>query len=179
MNIIVETKSMTAGTGTLKIGPQVFDCTLGRAGVIAAADKREGDGKTPLGTFPLRYLLYRADRVPPPETGLKTEILTPQTGWCEDPAHPDYNKKITLPHPAAHDLMTREDHLYDCTVVVGYNDAPVVAGRGSAIFMHLARPEFTPTAGCIGLKKEDFLAVLKLCDSSTRITILPPPDSRS
>jgi L,D-peptidoglycan transpeptidase YkuD (ErfK/YbiS/YcfS/YnhG family) len=174
MNIIVETKSMTATAGILKAGPHVFDCTLGRAGVIAAADKKEGDGKTPLGTFPLRCLLYRADRVPKPETGLKTEVLTAETGWCEDPAHPDYNKKITLPHPAVHDRMAREDHLYDYTVVLGYNDAPAVAGRGSAIFMHLARPDFTPTAGCVGLKKEDLLTVLKLCGAAAQITILPP-----
>lgn len=178
MKIIVETTSMAATTGTLKAGAHVFSCTLGRAGVIAAADKREGDGKTPLGTFPLRGLLYRADRVPQPETGLAAEILTPDTGWCEDPAHPDYNKKITLPHPSVHDRMTREDHLYDYTVVLGYNDAPVAPGRGSAIFLHLARPDFTPTAGCVGLKKEDLLAVLKLCDAATQITILPPPDSR-
>ena len=176
MNIVVETKSLTDTTGTLKIGGQVFNCTLGRAGVIIAADKKEGDGKTPLGDFPLRQLLYRADRVAKPETGLKTEILTPETGWCEDPAHPDYNKKITLkiplPHPAAHDRMTRDDALYDYTVVIGYNDQPVVAGKGSTIFLHLARPDFGPTAGCIGLAAEDMRAVLKLCTPASRITIV-------
>jgi L,D-peptidoglycan transpeptidase YkuD (ErfK/YbiS/YcfS/YnhG family) len=175
MNITVETKSWSATTGILKIGPHIFNCTLGKSGVISAGAKKEGDGKTPLGTFPLRQLLYRADRVSRPETGLRAEILTPETGWCEDPAHPDYNKKITLPHPAGHDRMTREDHLYDYTVVIGYNDAPAAAGLGSAIFMHLARPAFTPTHGCVGLRPEDMLAVLKLCDASSRITILPPP----
>jgi L,D-peptidoglycan transpeptidase YkuD (ErfK/YbiS/YcfS/YnhG family) len=175
MNITVETKSPTATVAILKIGPHVFNCTLGKSGVIAAADKKEGDGKTPLGTFPLRQLLYRADRVPRPETGLRVEILTAETGWCEDPAHPDYNKKITLPHPAGHDRMMREDNIYDYTVVIGYNDAPVSAGKGSAVFMHLARFEFTPTQGCIGLRPEDMRAVLKLCDSSSQITILPPP----
>jgi L,D-peptidoglycan transpeptidase YkuD (ErfK/YbiS/YcfS/YnhG family) len=179
MNITVETKSPTATTGVFKIGPHVFDCTLGEAGVIAAAAKKEGDGKTPLGIFPLCCLLYRADRVPKPETGLWAEILTPETGWCEDPAHPDYNRQITLPHPSVHDRMTREDHLYDYTVVIGYNDAPVVPGRGSAIFLHLAHPAFTPTKGCVGLRPEDMLKALKLCDSSSRMTILPPPDSLS
>jgi len=120
----------------------------------------------------LRQLLYRADRAPPPETGLKTEILTPDTAWCEDPAHADYNKKVILPHPASNDRMTREDHLYDYTVVIGYNDDPVIPGKGSAIFMHLARPEFTPTAGCVGLRPEDMLAILKRCDLSSRIRIV-------
>lgn len=174
MNIVVETKSLTATTGLLEIGPQVFSCTLGRGGVVRAAEKKEGDGKTPLGIFPLRQLLYRADRVPRPETGLRAEVLTPDTGWCEDPAHPDYNKKIILPHPAVHDRMTREDHLYDYTVVIGYNDEPALAGKGSAIFMHLAHPGFAPTAGCVGLRAKDMLEVLRLCDVSTRITILPP-----
>jgi len=174
MNITVETKSPTATTGILKIGPHIFNCTLGKSGVISADAKKEGDGKTPLGIFPLRQLLYRADRVLKPETGLRAEALTQDTGWCEDPAHPDYNKKITLPHPAVHDRMTREDHLYDYTVVIGYNDEPAMAGKGSAIFMHLARPGFAPTAGCVGLRAQDMLEVLKFCDLSTQITILPP-----
>ncbi|MBI3441119.1 MAG: L,D-transpeptidase family protein [Proteobacteria bacterium] len=163
----------------MRIGPHRFDCTLGRAGVIPAVDKREGDGKTPLGQFSLRQLLYRADRVPKPETGLTTEVLTPTVGWCEDPTHPDYNKKITLPYIAVHDRMTRDDHLYDYTVVIGYNDNPPVAGKGSAIFMHLARPEFAPTAGCVGLCAEDMVAVLRLCDARSQITILSPADSRT
>ena len=174
MNIIVETQSMTAATGKLKIAGHVFDCTLGRSGVIAPEDKKEGDGKTPLGTYPLRLLLYRADRMEKPDTKLPVQILTAKTGWCEDAAHPDYNKQVTLPHHAVCDRMMREDYLYDMTVIIGYNDAPPVAGKGSAIFMHLARHEFTPTAGCVGLKKDDLLTVLKLCDAGTRITILPP-----
>jgi L,D-peptidoglycan transpeptidase YkuD (ErfK/YbiS/YcfS/YnhG family) len=174
MNITVRPKSWTEATGVLEIGGHVFNCTLGRAGVAEAQDKKEGDGKTPMGIFPLRQMLYRADRVSKPETGLQTEILTTQTGWCEDPTHPDYNQKITLPHPSVHDRMTREDHLYDYTVVIGYNDAPTVAGKGSAIFMHLARPDFGPTAGCVGLKPKDMLVVLKLCDTSSKIEILPP-----
>ncbi len=174
MNIVVRTKSWTATTGTLEIGGQAFDCTLGRTGVVLSEAKKEGDGKTPLGIFPLRQLLYRADRVPKPLTGLHVEILTPATGWCEDSTHPDYNKKIILPHPAVHDRMTREDHLYDYTVVIGYNDAPAVAGKGSAIFMHLARPDFSPTAGCVGLRAGDMLAVLKLCNNSSKIELLPP-----
>lgn len=173
MDIIVQTKSFEATTGTLIIGGKRYDCTLGRGGVTI--DKTEGDGKTPIGTYPLRHLLYRADRLEPPQTGLPLSPLTPETGWCEDPAHADYNRQIVLPHPSVHDRMTRDDNLYDLTVIIGYNDDPVVPGKGSAIFMHLARPDFTPTAGCVGLKREDLLEVLACCDASSHITILPPP----
>jgi L,D-peptidoglycan transpeptidase YkuD (ErfK/YbiS/YcfS/YnhG family) len=174
MNIIVQTSSFTSATGILMTGSARYDCTLGRSGVILPQEKKEGDGKTPLGTYPLRQLIYRADRLTRPETQLPIEILTQDTGWCEDPADQDYNKKVVLPHAGAVDRMTRDDHLYDLCVVIGYNDAPVVSGRGSAIFMHLAREDFSPTAGCIGLKKEDLLQVLKVCGPETHITILPP-----
>lgn len=177
MNITVQTTSFESTTGFLMIGGERFICVLGRTGVTF--DKTEGDGKTPIGIFPLRQLLYRADRIARPETGLPVEILTAETGWCEDPAHPDYNKKIVLPHPSVVDRMTREDHLYNVTVVIGYNDDPVVPGRGSAIFMHLARPGLLPTAGCVALSMEDLLNVVRLCDSSSHIAILPPPDSSS
>lgn len=175
MNVIVQTTSWDATTGVLFIGANRYDCTLGRTGVTL--DKVEGDGKTPIGTYPFRQLIYRADRMAQPETGLPVEILTPDTGWCEDVAHADYNTKVVLPHPAVCDHMTREDNLYDMTVVIGYNDAPVAAGKGSAIFMHLARPEWTPTAGCVGLRPDDLLAVLKLLTPDSHITILPPPDA--
>ena len=171
MNIIVTAKSATATTGTLEVNGRRYDCTLGRAGVIPFAQKIEGDGKTPLGVFPLRQLIYRADRVEKPITQLPAEVLTAQTGWCEDAALADYYKMITLPHPAATVHMTREDHLYDYVVVIGYNDAPVVPGKGSAIFMHLAHPDFKPTAGCVGLRPEDMLEVLKYCDKSSEIEI--------
>lgn len=173
MNIIVQTSSWDATTGVLLIGGARYDCTLGRTGVTL--DKTEGDGKTPVGTYPLRQLIYRADRMAQPETALPVEILTPDTGWCEDASHADYNKKVVLPHPAVCDRMTRDDHLYDMTVVIGYNDDPVTPGKGSAIFMHLAREEWTPTAGCVGLKHDDLLAVLKHLTPDSHITILPPP----
>lgn len=174
MDLTVKTTSPTASVASLHIGGKTYPCTLGRAGVIDAALKTEGDGKTPLGTYPLRYLLYRADRVAKPDTALTAKILTPATGWCEDQSHADYNREIVLPHDAVNDVMTRDDHLYDYVTVIGYNDDPVVAGKGSAIFMHLARPDFTPTAGCVGLKEADLIEVLKFCTPDSRITILPP-----
>ncbi len=171
MNLTVTVPSPTATTGTLSAGGKTYPCTIGRSGVIDPEKKTEGDGKTPLGVYPLRTLYYRADRVAKPATGLPLRVLTPQTGWCEDPSHPDYNREISLPHPAVTDHMTRDDALYDYVVVIGHNDSPVVPGKGSAIFIHIAKPEWTPTAGCVGLKTPDMLEVLKTCTESSTIEI--------
>ena len=177
MDIIVQTSGETDTRGVLIIGGQRYDCALGRTGVTT--EKVEGDGKTPIGTYPLRVVFYRADRVSRPETGVPVRELTPATGWSEDPAREDYNTEITVPPcgeaPAGIDRMTRDDHVYDITVVIGYNDDPPVKGRGSAIFMHVARPGYTPTAGCVALSESDLRSVLKQVTADSRITILPPP----
>ena len=144
--------------GWLQCGNRVFRCTLGRGGVTT--DKREGDGATPAGTYPLRQLLYRSDRLAPPTNAFPTSPLRPRDGWCDDPDHSAYNRPVTLPLDASAESMWRDDHLYDLVVVLGYNDDPVVSGLGSAIFLHVASPEFSPTEGCIALAKEDLLTVL-------------------
>ena len=144
--------------GWLQCGNRVFRCTLGRGGVTT--DKREGDGATPAGTYPLRQLLYRSDRLAPPTNALPTSTLRPRDGWCDDPGHSAYNRPVTLPLDASAESMWRDDHLYDLVVVLGYNDDPVVSGLGSAIFLHVASPEYSPTEGCIALAKEDLLTVL-------------------
>ena len=144
--------------GWLQCGNRVFRCTLGRGGVTT--DKREGDGATPAGAYPLRQLLYRSDRLAPPTNALPTSPLRPRDGWCDDPDHSAYNRPVTLPLDASAESMWRDDHLYDLVVVLGYNDDPVVSGLGSAIFLHVASPEYSPTEGCIALAKEDLLNVL-------------------
>ena len=136
----------------------MFRCTLGRGGVTT--DKREGDGATPAGAYPLRRLLYRSDRLAPPTNALPTSPLRPRDGWCDDPGHSAYNRPVILPLDASSESMWRDDHLYDLVVVLGYNDDPVVSGLGSAIFLHVASPEYSPTEGCIALAKEDLLTVL-------------------
>lgn len=177
MDIVVHTTGKTDTRGVLVCGGQKYDCALGRSGVTS--DKREGDGGTPLGSFPLRQVFYRADRVARPETALETRELTPETGWSEDPARDDYNRLVTLdpqaPAVEGIDRMTRDDHVYDITVIIGYNDDPPVKGRGSAIFMHVARPGYTPTAGCIALAESDLRQVLRRLGPGSRVTILPPP----
>jgi L,D-peptidoglycan transpeptidase YkuD (ErfK/YbiS/YcfS/YnhG family) len=136
-------------------------CSLGRSGVIPAADKREGDGASPLGVWPLRRLIYRPDRGGAPQTALPSIALQPDDGWCEDPQDPNYNQPVKQPYSASTDWMWRQDHLYDLVVVLGHNDDPVVPGAGSAIFLHLARPGYSPTQGCIGLTREDLEALLE------------------
>ncbi|OAN53083.1 L,D-transpeptidase family protein [Magnetospirillum moscoviense] len=136
-------------------------CRLGRSGIIV--DKREGDGATPVGAWPLRRVLYRPDRLPRPVTELPVAEICPADGWCDDPAHPDYNRPVGLPHPARCEKMWRDDHLYDVVVVLGHNDDPPLAGLGSAIFLHVADPGGKPTEGCVAVALPDLLELLADC----------------
>jgi L,D-peptidoglycan transpeptidase YkuD (ErfK/YbiS/YcfS/YnhG family) len=138
-------------------------CALGRSGVTPAADKREGDGASPAGTWPIRRLLYRPDRCPggvPPLTAIPSQPIGRNDGWCDDPADPHYNQPVALPYPASAERMWLEDHVYDLVVVLGHNDDPVRPGMGSAIFLHLAREDYSPTQGCVALARPDLERVL-------------------
>lgn len=136
-------------------------CALGRSGVTPAALKKEGDGASPLGVWPMRQVFWRADRLARPDTELPADPLLPDAGWCDDPASLFYNCPVLLPFEASHERLWREDHVYDVIVVLGYNDAPILPGKGSAIFLHLARPDYTPTEGCVACALPDLLALLK------------------
>ncbi len=158
-----------AGSGVLDWRGRRYRCALGRSGV--RLDKREGDGATPAGRFFLRQCFFRPDRVLRPTTDLPIRAVTERDGWCDDPAHPTYNQWIELPHPARHECLWRADGLYDLIVVIGHNDAPVVPGAGSAIFLHVAKPDLEPTEGCVALARGDLLTVLVDCDRATLIEI--------
>jgi L,D-peptidoglycan transpeptidase YkuD (ErfK/YbiS/YcfS/YnhG family) len=132
---------------------------FGRGGI--RVHKQEGDGATPAGLLPLRRVLYRADRVARPRTPVPVMPLAPHDGWCDDPSHADYNRPIRLPHEGRHEALWRADAVYDVIGVLGWNDAPVVRGMGSAIFLHRVRPDFSPTEGCIALPLPDLLALLE------------------
>ncbi|MDP1616223.1 L,D-transpeptidase [Phenylobacterium sp.] len=146
--------------GRFRSGDDLMACAIGRGGMAPAADKREGDGVSPIGVWPLRYVLYRPDRGPAPTTALPVRPIAPDDGWCDDPAHPDYNRLVKRPFAASHEALWREDGLYDLVVVLGHNDDPPVAPLGSAIFLHLAKPDYAPTEGCIALSRPDLEAVL-------------------
>lgn len=148
-------------------------CAIGRAGI--AADKREGDGATPVGAFPLRRVLYRPDRLARPETGLPVTPIAADDGWCDDPAHPAYNRPVKRPFPASHEVMWRDDHVYDLVVVLGHNDDPPVPGLGSAVFLHLARPDYEGTAGCVALARPDLLRLLAFCRPGDRLLVPAGP----
>lgn len=150
-------------------GSLSFRCALGATGVTAA--KREGDRATPAGAYPLRRVLYRPDRLAAPETGLPVEALKPEDGWCDAPDDPRYNEQVRLPYAARHEELWREDHVYDVIVVLGYNDEPVVPGRGSAVFMHVARPGYTPTEGCVALALGDLKTLLASCGPGAEIVV--------
>jgi len=144
-------------------------CAVGRGGV--AKKMREGDGITPIGTWPLRHVYYRADRVAVPRCALPLSALAPDDGWCESPDDPDYNRMVKLPHRSSSESMWRTDPLYDIVLVVGYNDAPVFPGLGSAIFLHLARAGFSPTAGCVAMTLPDVLAALAQLAADDRLIV--------
>lgn len=159
--------------GTLQAGAAVYPCTLGRAGVVRAEAKREGDGATPAGRYPLRQLYYRADRIDAPRSGLPMRALSESDGWCDDPADDAYNRSVGLPYGASTEALWRADGRYDVIVPIGYNDDPVVPGYGSAIFLHVAADDYAPTAGCVALALGDLLAVLTGVDSGSFIEIRP------
>lgn len=163
-------------SGLLRAGRLHKRCALGRSGV--RRDKVEGDGATPAGCFALRRVLYRPDRVAPPETALDTRPLRPEDGWCDDPKDAAYNRPVTLPYPASTEAMWREDELYDVVIILGHNDDPPVTGQGSAIFMHVARSGYAPTEGCVALALPDLLAVLRHCAPGDRVCISAPDGSR-
>jgi L,D-peptidoglycan transpeptidase YkuD (ErfK/YbiS/YcfS/YnhG family) len=152
------TEALVFPDGRLLFEGRIFRAALGRGGV--RTDKQEGDGATPAGALPLRRVLYRADRVAIPRAAVPREPIAPHDGWCDDPAHADYNRMVRLPHPAHAEALWRADGIYDVVGVLGWNDAPVVRGRGSAIFLHVARPDLAPTDGCIALPMTELRRLL-------------------
>jgi L,D-peptidoglycan transpeptidase YkuD (ErfK/YbiS/YcfS/YnhG family) len=146
--------------GRFDLGLRQVSCVLGKGGLIAAADKREGDGASPIGVWPIRRLLYRPDKAPPPKTGLPVHAIQPHEGWCDAPGDAAYNRPVKLPYPASHERLWRDDAVYDLVLVLGHNDDPVVDGAGSAIFLHLTREDRRPTEGCIALDRPDLIELL-------------------
>lgn len=162
MNIIVR-------GNRLEFTGKTYDCAVGKNGFTL--DKKEGDLCCPVGEFELRKILYRADKNPAPESAMPVEAITENEGWCDAPEHPQYNQKVQLPFPASHEKLWRDDDLYDYIVILGHNDSPPEPNKGSAIFMHIAKPNYEGTEGCVALKKDDLLEVLAGVSADTKISI--------
>ena len=163
MDITVDSK------GALEWNGNIVPCAIGASGMTA--DKREGDRATPVGCFMLRRVYYRPDRVARPITKLPVDPLGPLDAWSDDSEDPAYNSMVRQPCQTSAELMWRDDHLYDIVVTLGYNDDPVAPGRGSAIFLHVARADFSPTKGCVAVSIENLRRLLADCDADSRICI--------
>jgi L,D-peptidoglycan transpeptidase YkuD (ErfK/YbiS/YcfS/YnhG family) len=168
-SIRVSTRPGRKSEGWLFAGPLTAPIALGRSGI--KANKREGDGGTPHGRFrPLR-LWWRADRLPRPRTLLPVRRIGPDDAWCEDPQDRRYNHPFRRSANEPGDRLRRDDNLYDMVIEIDHNTRPRVAGRGSAVFIHVARPGFAPTAGCVALRPRDLKALLSRINPKTRILI--------
>lgn len=163
--------------GRLTAGDIVLPCALGRSGVTE--HKQEGDGASPAGTWPLRRVLFRPDRIDPPASDLPVSPIALDDGWCDDPADPRYNLFVRLPYGASTESLWRDDERYDVVVVLGYNDDPPRPGFGSAIFFHLATPKFAPTAGCVAVHRPDMVRLLAHCGPGTKLEIAGSPHATS
>lgn len=145
--------------------------------MIAAPDKREGDKASPIGIWRVRKAWWRPDRLDRPDTVLVIDPLSEADGWCDDPADPAYNRAVLRPYPASHEAMWREDGLYDIVVALGHNDNPPVAGLGSAIFLHCAKPAegggYKPTLGCAAIPREDLVRLLARLTPADAVAIAP------
>jgi L,D-peptidoglycan transpeptidase YkuD (ErfK/YbiS/YcfS/YnhG family) len=166
--------SRCATRGTVIAGALRLPCALGRTG--RRAIKWEGDGASPCGQWPIRRVVFRRDRWRRPRAGLPIAAIRPTDGWCDAPSDPNYNRPVKhpageRPYSASAERLWRDDHVYDVIVIIGYNDRKRRRGAGSAIFMHISRPGYAPTEGCIALSHRDILRVLPMIGRNTRLVI--------
>lgn len=153
-------------------GPN-FDvpCALGRGGLAAAADKIEGDGKSPMGSWLVRRVFYRPDKEEEPVSKFPVSIISPEMGWCDAPDDSAYNQLVRYPWRASAEQLWRDDDVYDLIMVLGFNDDPVVPEKGSAIFLHVAREDFTPTEGCVTITRDALRKLITFMDTTDKIVI--------
>ena len=162
MTIILKNKE------TLIFDDFSFKCCVGKKGITN--NKIEGDKKTPSGLFSLGNVYYRKDRNSKPITKIKTISISKKMGWCDDADSKKYNKLIKTSLKIRHEKLFRKDYKYDYLIPINYNTKNIIAGKGSAIFIHLTK-NYSPTAGCIGIKKKDMLILLRLINKKTKIKI--------
>jgi L,D-peptidoglycan transpeptidase YkuD (ErfK/YbiS/YcfS/YnhG family) len=146
-------------SGVLRFKNLKFKCALGKSGI--GKKRTEGDNITPKGSYKLLRLFYRSDRIPNFKTILKKKKINKNIGWCDDVNNKNYNKLIKLPCNFSHEKLYRKDNVYDLVVPINYNTKKISRGKGSAIFLHVAKKNYSPTKGCIALKKKDLILLLK------------------
>lgn len=156
--------------GLLNVAGTVFPCALGRGGITA--NKREGDGGTPLATMGILSGYFRRDHFAGNRTGLSMREIDAALGWCEVPEDRNYNRPVRLPYAASHEHMRRDDRLYDACLVLDWNISPRRRGRGSAIFFHLAQPDFTPTQGCVAVSARTMARLLPYLSNRTVLKVM-------
>lgn len=154
---------------TLQVDDFYFKCSIGKNGI--SKKKTEGDNRTPEGNFKIEHLYFRKDRIEQPQTSLKSIEIKKNMGWCDDiKDKKKYNKLIKINKDTKHEKLYRSDYKYDLLIPIEYNFRNVVVGKGSCIFIHLTK-DYKPTAGCIALRRKDFLIMLKLINNKTKIII--------
>lgn len=168
--LVVRTSAASPTRGTIEASGLRYACALGRSG--RRTIKREGDGATPIGLWQLEEVLYRADRIMRPRTGLPVRPIAPSDGWCDATGDRNYNRAVRHPYPASAEHLWRGDGLYDIVVVLSHNRRPRVQGGGSAIFMHVATDDFGPTAGCIALGRQHLLRLLARAGRRASIRVM-------
>ena len=166
MGIIVNSSART-----ITFDGNIYPCRIGRRGAIALAKGREGDEKTPLGDYVLRFGLYRDDRLPKPKSDLTFRALREDDGWCDAVSDPAYNRFIRLPYPASHEKLWRDDGAYDVILVMSHNDSPPEPGLGSAVFIHVSQPDDRQTLGCVALAPEVIVKLLPRLKTGLIISI--------
>ena len=153
----------------LYLGKYKLRCAIGKRGITYK--KKEGDQKTPKGTFSFKSIFYRKDRMRNLKTTIKKKIITKNMGWCDDSNSKYYNKLIKLPFKKKAEKMWLEDRIYDVLVVIDYNIKPVIKNKGSAIFLHIAKKNYPPTKGCIAINKKDILFLINKINNKTKLII--------
>ena len=162
MNLLLQNNYLHSDLGR-------FACVIGRAGLTT--NKIEGDHKTPIGEFKFKKVFYRADKLGEMAFNLPSQVIDKDYGWCDDPEHKQYNQLIKFPFDSSAEKLFRDDDLYDIICVLNYNTNPIVPGKGSAIFLHICKPNFAGTEGCVAIEKKNILKLVNLIDLNTKLII--------
>ena len=163
MHILIKNKSLTYNNYKVK-------CAVGKRGI--GAKKKEGDLITPKGSYKIKGILYRPDKVKNLNTKFEKKAINKKMGWCDDPKSKKYNQLIKLPFKFNFEKLYRNDDIYDIVFVLSFNTNPIIKNKGSAIFIHIAKRNYSPTKGCVAIKKDDIKKLAREINRKTIVKIL-------